>query len=39
MDCSETNIRRMEAAREEGGVALIWSTAARQNEREAGDWR
>lgn len=26
------------AAREEGGVALIWSTAARQNEREAGDW-
>ncbi len=33
------NIRRMEAVGEEGGVALIWSTAARQNEREAGDWR
>lgn len=24
----------VEAAREEGGVALIWSAAARQNERE-----
>ena len=31
--------RRMGAAGEEGGAALIWSTAARQNEREAGDWR
>lgn len=33
------NMTGAEAAREEGGVALIWSTAARQNEREAGDWR
>lgn len=32
-------IRKMEAAREEGGVALIWCTAAKQNERDAGDWR
>lgn len=33
------NMTGEEAAREEGGVALIWATAARQNEREAGDWR
>lgn len=33
------NIKRMEAVGEEGGVALIWSTAARRNERVAGDWR
>lgn len=32
------NTMGVEAAREEGGAALIWSTAARQNEREAGDW-
>lgn len=29
----------MGAAGEEDGAALIWSAAARQNEREAGDWR
>lgn len=29
---------RMEAVGEEGGVALIWSTAAQQNERVAGGW-
>lgn len=33
------NIRRAEAAGEEGSVALIWITAAWQNEREAGDWQ
>lgn len=30
---------KAEGAREEGGFALIWSTAVGQNEREAGDWR
>lgn len=33
------NIRRVEAAEKEGGVALIWPAAARRNERAAGDWR
>jgi len=38
-ELSGDNIRRMEAVGEEGGAALIWPTAARQNERVAGDWR
>lgn len=33
------NARQTEAVGEEGTAALIWSTAARQNERAAGDWR